>query len=246
MCGLASSAFARHYLRNHGCFLFLWVLRCFTSPRSLLLPYVFRQRSPDITPVSFEVSLFGDPRIEARLPAPRGLSQVTTSFIGSWCQGIHRLPLVACCYYKDARVHCEVLKMRAATGRRLSAGLRSAGRSVANATEPSGPNSVLGLPRRSRRGSTPAKQEVLTTILTRTPTGQCSTFRRLPGSSRKLENRVHGQIFRSAKWLLRKEVIQPHLPVRLPCYDLVLIASPTFDGSLHKGWATGFGCYRLS
>jgi hypothetical protein len=32
--------------------------------------------------------------------------------------------------------------------------------------------------------------------------------------------------------LLRKEVIQPHLPVRLPCYDLVLIASPTFDGSL--------------
>ena len=119
MCGLASSAFARHYLRNHGCFLFLWVLRCFTSPRSLLLPYVFRQRSPDITPVSFEVSLFGDPRIEARLPAPRGLSQVTTSFIGSWCQGIHRLPLVACCYYKDARVHCEVLKMRAAQGRRL-------------------------------------------------------------------------------------------------------------------------------
>ena len=34
--------------------------------------------------------------------------------------------------------------------------------------------------------------------------------------------------------LLRKEVIQPHLPVRLPCYDLVLIASPTFDGSLQK------------
>ncbi len=51
---------------------------------------------------------------------------------------------------------------------------------------------------------------------------------------------------RTCQWLLRKEVIQPHLPVRLPCYDLVLIASPTFDGSLHKGWATGFGCYRLS
>jgi hypothetical protein len=31
--------------------------------------------------------------------------------------------------------------------------------------------------------------------------------------------------------LLRKEVIQPHLPVRLPCYDLVPIAGPTFDGS---------------
>ena len=35
--------------------------------------------------------------------------------------------------------------------------------------------------------------------------------------------------------LLRKEVIQPHLPVRLPCYDFVPIASPTFDGSLPKG-----------
>ena len=32
--GLASSAFARHYLRNHFCFLLLWVLRCFSSPRS--------------------------------------------------------------------------------------------------------------------------------------------------------------------------------------------------------------------
>lgn len=49
-----------------------------------------------------------------------------------------------------------------------------------------------------------------------------------------------------ARKLLRKEVIQPHLPVRLPCYDFVPIAGPTFDGSPHKGWATGFGCYRLS
>jgi hypothetical protein len=47
--------------------------------------------------------------------------------------------------------------------------------------------------------------------------------------------------------LLRKEVIQPHLPVRLPCYDLVPIASPTFDHSPRKtGWAMSFGCYQLS
>ena len=32
--GLGCSAFARHYLRNHFCFLLLWVLRCFSSPRS--------------------------------------------------------------------------------------------------------------------------------------------------------------------------------------------------------------------
>ena len=35
--GLGCSAFARHYLRNHFCFLLLWVLRCFSSPRSLSL-----------------------------------------------------------------------------------------------------------------------------------------------------------------------------------------------------------------
>ena len=32
--------------------------------------------------------------------------------------------------------------------------------------------------------------------------------------------------------LPRKEVIQPHLPVRLPCYDFVPIAGSTLDGSL--------------
>ena len=42
-------------------------------------------------------------------------------------------------------------------------------------------------------------------------------------------------IFRTAQMLLRKEVIQPHLPVRLPCYDFVPITSPTFDGSFPKG-----------
>src|SRR5258706_3635299 len=33
---------------------------------------------------------------------------------------------------------------------------------------------------------------------------------------------------------LRKEVIQPHIPVRLPCYDFTPIADPTFDGSLPR------------
>ena len=32
--------------------------------------------------------------------------------------------------------------------------------------------------------------------------------------------------------LLRKEVIQPHLPVRLPCYDLVPVTCLTLNSSL--------------
>jgi hypothetical protein len=41
-----------------------------------------------------QVSPFGNPRIKVWLPTPRGLSQAPTSFIGSWCQGIHRVPLI--------------------------------------------------------------------------------------------------------------------------------------------------------
>ncbi len=38
--GLGLCAFARHYLRNHFCFLFLRVLRCFSSPGSPgFMPY---------------------------------------------------------------------------------------------------------------------------------------------------------------------------------------------------------------
>ncbi len=32
--------------------------------------------------------------------------------------------------------------------------------------------------------------------------------------------------------LHRKEVIQPHLPIRLPCYDFTPIINPTFDDVL--------------
>src|SRR4051812_12134474 len=45
---------------------------------------------------------------------------------------------------------------------------------------------------------------------------------------------------------LRKEVIQPHLPIRLPCYDFTPIICPTLGGWLRKGYPTDFGCYKLS
>ena len=47
------------------------------------------------------VSPFGHPRITARLTAPRGLSQPPTSFIGSWCQGIHRTLLHTYKHYQN-------------------------------------------------------------------------------------------------------------------------------------------------
>ena len=38
--------------------------------------------------------------------------------------------------------------------------------------------------------------------------------------------------FRNRRVLPRKEVIQPHLPVQLPCYDLVPVTSPTLGAYL--------------
>jgi hypothetical protein len=57
----------------------------------------------------YQVVLFGDPRIEACLAAPRGLSQPATSFIGFQRQGIHRVPFYTC--RDDARARYRVLKV---------------------------------------------------------------------------------------------------------------------------------------
>jgi hypothetical protein len=94
-------------------------------------------------------------------------------------------------------------------------------------------------PRESLRGAVLIRKESA-----RSPS-QRSTHEQLPEDIR-LRTALDDSSMRDRQVLLRKEVIQPHLPVRLPCYDFVPIADPTFDGSLHEGWATGFGCYRLS
>ena len=61
---LGSSPFARHYLGNHYCFLFLRLLRCFSSPG---WPHVLRHDNPTS---SDWVAPFGHPRITPYLPVP--------------------------------------------------------------------------------------------------------------------------------------------------------------------------------
>ena len=52
--------------------------------------------------------------------------------------------------------------------------------------------------------------------------------------------RVLEEVFHSSG-LLRKEVIQPHLPIRLPCYDFTPVAYPTFGHVLLavRLWTSG-------
>ncbi len=66
--GLGCSPFARHYSGNRLRFLFLGVLRCFTSPGIALKPYFIR--APVSRHDSGWVSPFGHLRINACLPLP--------------------------------------------------------------------------------------------------------------------------------------------------------------------------------
>ena len=77
--GLGSSSFARRYLRNRCFFLFLRVLRCFSSPGSL--PYVMDWRMDDWSSSS-RVSPFRHLRIKGYLLLPaafRSLSRLSSA-----------------------------------------------------------------------------------------------------------------------------------------------------------------------
>jgi hypothetical protein len=82
--GLGFSAFARHYLRNHYCFLFLRVLRCFSSPGSLPCGFPIFNRKGCPIRTSTDHIFSAD---------PRGFSQLGTSFFASKSLGIPRTPL---------------------------------------------------------------------------------------------------------------------------------------------------------
>src|ERR1700684_3836136 len=84
--GLGYSDFARHYFRNHGCFLFLQVLRWFTSLSLLDHPMYSDERNWCSHQLGFPIRKSPDHRL---LASSRGLSQLTTSFIASLRQGIH-------------------------------------------------------------------------------------------------------------------------------------------------------------
>ena len=62
--GLDLFPFARRYLGNHGCFLFLRLLRCFSSPRSLHTP-MYSVYDRQVLPCW--VTPFGNPRLKGCL-----------------------------------------------------------------------------------------------------------------------------------------------------------------------------------
>ena len=90
--GLAYSDFARHYFRNRSYFLFLRVLRCFSSPGSPHLPMDSVNDTATLLAVRSRIRISAD---LCSFAAPRGFSQLVTSFLGAMYLGILRMLFVA-------------------------------------------------------------------------------------------------------------------------------------------------------
>ena len=206
---------------------------------------------------------FGNPRIKALLAAPRGLSQPHTSFIGTVCQGIHHTPFAG--NHTAARDKAskhrttdlrtndhKTIRTKNKTSTRRSSSEKTVNKKrifLARVhspvlkppprPEPEPANPTRGTdgtrygepmpdPKARWRSGNPKACPYHTRATdlfhTSSPTdaGPSGRGGATPGANRALN-------------LRRKEVIQPHLPVRLPCYDLVPITSLTLDGSPHKG-----------
>ena len=80
-------------------FLFLWVMRCFSSPSSLHYAMYLRNDTTTLLVVS---SLIRISTALCLFAAPRSFSQLVTSFFGAMYQGILRKPFVAWSFTKIA------------------------------------------------------------------------------------------------------------------------------------------------
>ena len=83
--GLGSSNFARHYFQNRFFFLFLRVMRCFSSPGSPRIPIDSVYDTITLLMVSSLIRISTDHGLFA---TPRSFSQLVTSFFGAMYQGI--------------------------------------------------------------------------------------------------------------------------------------------------------------
>ncbi|KAG5599254.1 hypothetical protein H5410_030624 [Solanum commersonii] len=88
--GLRCSHFARRYYGNRFCFLFLWLLRCFSSPGYLLPAHGFSSSSKGC-PIweSLDLCLFSTPRSILSITTPRSNRRIGK--IGCYHKALYRL-----------------------------------------------------------------------------------------------------------------------------------------------------------
>lgn len=88
---LGYSPSARRYLGNRFCFLFLGLLRCFSSPGYLPRVILIHSKMTWVTMSGAPIRISLSHHLFA---ARQGLSQLATSVIGFWRLDIHHTPLL--------------------------------------------------------------------------------------------------------------------------------------------------------
>ena len=144
-----------------------------------------------------------------RVRAPhRGLSQLAASFIGFQCQGIHRAPIPSCLdgWCRRPRGGGEDAIKDLVSDRAGRA--RAASRSLSC-------YAALRV-RGARAPGTGCRDRLGLTRRTEGRGGRAARLSCVPSGRQNLP---------------RKEVIQPHVPVRLPCYDFTPLTLHTFGAS---------------
>ena len=101
--GLGWSPFARHYLGSHYCFLFLRVLRCFSSPGWPLHPMFSDAGNRSST---CWVVPFGNPRINEYLPLPAAYRSLSRPSSPSRAKAS-----TMCSFLLVARLHASTSKL---------------------------------------------------------------------------------------------------------------------------------------
>ena len=178
--GLGFFPFARRYLGNRIFFLFLRVLRCFSSPGSPPYTMYSCMDTWALPQAGFPIRKSLDQRL---LAPPQSLSQLTTSFIGSQRQGIHpTLFLTWPFHFLRENVTFYYLKSALADLIRIVYDMQ---------------------------------------------------FSMCKAQYLLCKWEMNSQDWIVNQFLPRKEVIQPHLPIRLPCYDFTPVIEFTL-GSLPR------------
>ena len=197
------------------------------------------------------------PRDRRPCAPPPGLSRLAAPFVVSLRQGIRRAPCISCprspagapCDYPCFSMY-DMMDVAIGSGGTPLAGRRHSRFVICRSSHSLSDRkdllkvrwridfenrlvSVGGIPperfllamRLSRyAGRTPG-----TGYRGRGPTGGTGGLR-APGAHRNMRFESLGFL----RCLPRKEVIQPHVPVRLPCYDFTPLALHTFDASLTR------------
>ncbi len=149
-----TSAFARHYSRNHGCFLLLRVLRCFTSPRSLSNPIHSGTSNTTSLVLGFPIRTSSDHSSVDSSPRLIAASHVLHRLLVPRHPPYAHKHLTKHTQNKDARVHCAILKQHTPTPTHKA----SAHSGQKQHTLPQTPNSVSTNP---IQASTPQQDELV-------------------------------------------------------------------------------------